>query len=195
MADNTGREKELDELVLRNAEQMAFPPTEFEKRALAEVISLPRVTVTRPPAEQLLAAGMLPYQCHVNCSDQAAKDPDQVTRHVSGWLINGSALILHSVVEMHGQWLCLTPQLIQVPPQFEFIPDNLIEWLETDGGDRLPLRRGMMLPDALRKYPEHHIRMTDAFRDLMASGMSASDARKMIDQTLGAEFRKIEEPI
>jgi hypothetical protein len=192
-ANNTIRKKELGELALRNAEQMAFPPTEWEANTLAEVLALPRVTVTRPPEEQLLAAGMLPYDCHANCHAQAVNDPDGMSSHVFGWLIYGSDLILHSVIEMRGHWLCLTPQLVRAPSQFQFIPDTLIEWLETSDGARHIFRGGVELPHALRKYPEHHIRMRDEFHDLVASGMSAFDAREMIDATLGAELRKMEQ--
>lgn len=190
--NHTMREKELGELALRNAEQMAFPPTEWEANALAEVLALPRVAVTRPPVEELLAAGMLPYDCHGNCSAQETNDPDQLTRHVWGWLIYGSDLILHSVVERHGHWQCLTPQLVRAPSQFQFIPDPFIEWTDTTDGARHAFRGGVRIPQALRKYPEHHLRMRDEFNDLLASGMSAFDAREIVDVTLGAELRKME---
>ncbi|MBA1157060.1 hypothetical protein [Microvirga mediterraneensis] len=192
MAANTLRRETLGELALRNAEQMAFPATEWEANTLAEVLALPRVTVTRPPEEQLLAAGMLPYDCHANCFAQAANDPDRVSRHVFGWLIYGSDLILHSVVETRGHWLCLTPQSVQAPSQFQFIPDPFIEWLDTGDGGRHAFRCGVRLPKALRKYPAYHLRMWDELNDLMASGMSAFDAREMVDVTLGAELRKME---
>ncbi|MDP9813632.1 hypothetical protein J2W42_006506 [Rhizobium tibeticum] len=98
-------------------------------------------------------------------------------------------LILHSVVERDGQWRCLTPQLVEAPPQFVFIPDSAIEWVETsDGSEREPFRNGTRLPDALRKYPEDHIRMRDRFRELIESGISVLDARSMVDTTLGAEL-------
>lgn len=192
MADSTPRKKELGELALRNAEQMSLPPTEVEANTLAEVLALPRVTVTRPPKEQLLAAGMRPYDCHANCFELATNDPKQMTRHVFGWLIYGSDLILHSVVEMRGRWLCLTPQLVPAPSQFEFIPDAHIEWRETGDGERHPFRCGVSIPSALRKYPEYHIRMRDEFHNLLASGIAAFDAREMVDVTLGAELRKME---
>jgi hypothetical protein len=191
-ANNTLRKRQLGELALRNAEQMAFPPTEWEANTLAEILALPRVTVTRPPEEQLLAAGMRPYACHANCFEHAANDPDQISSHVCGWLIYGSDLILHSVVETAGHWFCLTPQLVQAPSKFQFIPDSFIEWLEANDGSTDAFRRGVRLPYALRKYPEHHLRMRDEFLDLIASGMSAFDARELVDVTLGAELRKME---
>lgn len=187
--DNVLRKLELGELALRNAERLAFPPSEWEAETLAEVLALPRVIVTRPPEEELLAAGMLPYDCHVNCSAQAANDPDRLSRHVWGWLIYGFDLILHSVVERRGSWLCLTPQLVRSPSQFQFIPDPFIEWAETDDGTaRVAFRLGVQLPDALRKHPEHHIRMRDELQRLMASGMSAFEARRVVDATLGADL-------
>lgn len=191
LTDKALRREELGELALRNASQLAFPPTDWEADTLAEVLALPRVTVTRPPEEELLAAGMLPYDCHSNCSAQAANDPERATCHVWGWLILGSNLILHSVVEVRGQWLCLTPQLVRAASRFQFIPDPFIEWRESrDGNSREAFRGGVMLPMGLRKYPEHHVRMWDQFHILVTSGMSAFDARELIDATLGAELRQ-----
>ncbi|MGO6937868.1 hypothetical protein [Rhizobium johnstonii] len=179
----------LSELILRNVEEMAFPPTQIEADALADVLALPRVTVTRPPKNDLLKLGMVPYNCHVNCAEYVASDPEELTRHVWGWIILGSDLILHSVVERNGLWRCLTPQLIEVAPTFTFIPDPEIEWVDTAEGYRQPFRGGVKLPDALRKNPEDHIRMRDRFRELLSSGMSPIDARAMVDGTLGAELR------
>lgn len=185
MTDGTRRNEELAELVLRNAEQMAFPPSEREAHVLADVLSLPRVTVTRPPQAQLLALDMRPYHCHANCAAQAANDPEQLSRHVSGWLIDGPDLILHSVVEMRGKWFCLTPQLVPAASQFQFIPDPLIEWREAGDGARRAFRGGVVLPEVLRKYPEHHILMRNELHRLIAAGMSIADARQRVDATLG----------
>lgn len=192
MTDDTQREHELAEFVLGNAEHMAQPPSEWEAKVLADVIALPRVTVLRPPRAQLLALGMLPYHCHANCALQAANDPEQLSRHVSGWLIDGPDLILHSVIEMRGRWFCMTPQYVPAPPQFQFTPDPLIEWRDASDGARLAFRGGSQLPEVLRKYPEHHIRMRDELRRLIAAGMSVADARQKVDAILGAELRKLE---
>ena len=185
------KRKELGELALRNAEGMAFPPSAWEAETLNQVLTLPRVTVTRPPPDQLLAAGMAPYDCHRNCAEQEANDPDRRSRHVWGWLINGSDLILHSVVEIGGKWVCLTPQLIPASPTFQFIPDPTIEWRDEPGtAIRNAFRNGTPVPDALRKYPELHIRMRDEFFRLVATGVQPYEARQVVDDTLGAEHRK-----
>ncbi|MDX1016386.1 hypothetical protein GOL25_25925 [Sinorhizobium medicae] len=194
MSDETtiaeARKRELGELALRNIEGMAFPPSDWEADTLAEVLALPRVVVTRPPVNDLLAADMAPYQCHANCATQEANDPDRTSRHVSGWLIYGSDLILHSVVQIAGEWLCITPQLVPAPAQFQFIPDPLIEWkVGSDGIAKEAFRCGIALPDALRKYPNDHIGVRDRFRELMATGLSAFDARKVVEAALGAELR------
>jgi hypothetical protein len=179
----------LADRVVRLSEEMAFPPTEWEASTLTEVLVLPRVVVTRPAKQYLLSIGMIPYGCHINCAEYVARDPEHLTRHVWGWIIHGSDFILHSVVERDGQWRCLTPQLIEVQPQFIFIPDPAIEWVEaSDGSGREPIRNGTRLPEALRKYPEDHIRMRDRFRELIRSGTSVMEARSIIDATLGAEF-------
>ncbi|WP_237353153.1 hypothetical protein [Rhizobium phaseoli] len=190
-AKDTQRQEELGRLAIRITEEMAFPPTEWEANVLADVLKLPRIVVVRPPNEELLAADMVHNECHANCHAQAANDLDGLSRHVTGWLIDASDLILHSVVNYGGQWLCLTPQLAETASKFLFIPDPFIEWRETsDGTGREAFRNGRALPTALRKYPDDHIRMRDEFHRLMASGMSAFDARGLVDATLGVEFRK-----
>ncbi|RUM07649.1 hypothetical protein EFR84_08025 [Rhizobium chutanense] len=176
--------------VLWSAESMAFPPSPEEADALSEILTLPRVTVTRPSMDHLLAMGMAAYDCHRNCAAYAESYSDGSTRHVWGWIIHGADLILHSVVERGGLWRCLTPQYIEAPSHFPFIPDMTIEWRENADGSREPHRNGTKLPNALRKYPEDHIRMRDRFRELIDSGMSVLDARSMVDATLGDEFSR-----
>ena len=85
----------LDSFILRNAEELAFPPSKWEADTLAEVLALPRVVVTRPPNADLFASGMRPNDCHLNCAAQVANDTERRSRHVSGWYIHGSNLILH----------------------------------------------------------------------------------------------------
>ena len=183
---------ELDSFILRNAEELAFPPYEWEANTLTEVLDLPRVVVTRPPDEDLFASGMRLNDCHLNCAEQVANDTERRSRHVWGWYIHGSNLILYSVVEIGSQWFCLTPQIVKTSSRFQFIPDALIEWQDTsDGKARDAFRCGRKLPQALRKYPELHIQMRDELNSLIALGMSAVNARERVDATLGAELRKM----
>jgi len=180
-ADQKARERELGELAMRNVEWLAFPPTRQEATALKEVLKLPRVVVTRPAHSELIAAGMVPYDCHRNCAAQVANDPDGTSRHVSGWLPHGEDLILHSVVVTNGQWLCLTPQLIASPSRFSFIPDAKIIWCEEANGMKRPLRNGEEIPAALRSNPQRHIAMRDQFMALVASGTPAFEARSVVE--------------
>jgi hypothetical protein len=192
ISSNQPSTTELDSFILRNAEELAFLPSEWEADTLAEVLAFPRVVVTRPPDVDLLAIGMRPNDCHSNCAAQVANDTERRSRHVSGWYIHGSNLILHSVVEIGSQWFCLTPQIVKTSSRFRFIPDALIEWQDTnDGKAREAFRCGRKLPQALRKYPELHIQMRDELNSLIALGMSAVDARERVDATLGAELRKM----
>lgn len=177
------REVELGDLALRNAEALAFPLSEIEAVTLAEVLQLTPVVVTRPPYDRLLAAGMVPYECHRNCAMQVANDPDGGSQHISGWLPYGDSLILHSVVQMHGEWICLTPQLVSAPRQFPFIPDPYLEWRAgSDGLSWDPYRNGELLPSALRRDPARNIRMWNEFKLLVDDGMSAFDAREVVQQ-------------
>ena len=178
----------IDGYVAFNIENMAFPASPAEAETLAKVIALPRVTVSRVPNQYLLAMGMAPYDCHRNCSSYAGSDPDGILKHVWGWIIEGSDLILHSVVERNGVWRCLTPQYIDAPARFTFVPDMVIEWRDNTDGSRTPYRDGIKLPDTLRKYPDDHIRMRDRFRELINSGVSVPEARSIVEATLWADF-------
>lgn len=183
---------ELEEFVLMNIEAMAYCPTAWEAQVLQEILTLPQVTVSRPPEHQLLNAGMTPHNCHENCSEQEANDPERQHRHVTGWYLYESDLILHSVVEARGQWYCLTPQLVPAKPRFQFIPDSSIEWIgDTASGINEAYRHGVKLPFALRRFPEDHIRMRDRFYILVSKGLSLLDARREVDATLGVELRRM----
>lgn len=175
---------DLTDMIQRNIELMAFPPSAREATTYAEVIVLPRVVVTRPPAEDLLKAGFVPYDCHRNCAEQVANDPKAASRHAVGWLPFGEDLILHSVAEIAGRWLCLTPQFVAAPSQFDFIPDPHIEWRDGDGGlSKTAFRNGHEMPEVLRKDPHRHIRMRDEFVAMVVAGMSALEARDAVAKT------------
>lgn len=191
----TAARNDLDQFIIRNVEEMAFEPSEWEATTLLEVLALPRVTVTRPPEEQLLAVGMRPNDCHANCAAQAANDMEGRSRHVSGCYIHGSDLILHSVVNIGGDWYCLTPQTTSLPSQFQFIPDNQIEWrASSDGSGMDAFRSGRPLPLALRKYPHVHVQMRNEFMALIAAGVAAVDARDRVAANWVAELQK-QDPI
>ncbi len=184
---------DLDEFIFKNVEEMAFEPSEWEATTLQEVLALPRVIVTRPPEEQLLAVGMRPNDCHANCAAQAANDTEGRSRHVWGWYIYGSDLILHSVVDIGGDWYCLTPQTTSLPSRFKFIPDSQIEWRESsDGSGMDAFRGGRPLPLALRKYPHVHVQMRNEFMELIAAGVAAVDARDRVDANWGSELQGLE---
>lgn len=184
---------DLEQFIIRNVEEMAFEPSEWEAMTLLEVLALPRVTVTRPPEEQLLAIGMRPNDCHANCAAQAANDNEGRSRQVSGWYIHGSDLILHSVVDIGGDWYCLTPQTTSLPSQFQFIPDDQIEWrVSSDGMGMDAFRAGRPLPLALRKYPHVHVQMRNEFMALIAAGMPAVNARDQVAAKWGSELQGLE---
>lgn len=187
------RLNDAEHLLLYNLEEYGFPPSEFEASTLVEVLTLPRITVERPPEHQLLAIGMIPNDCHVNCWRQATNDTEGRSRHVTGWLISGASLILHSVAEIDGQWFCLTPQIVKGPNRFQFIPDQEIEWRDAaDGMGREPYRKGQLLRGTLRKYPEFHVRMCEEVKSLMANGMRPTEARDQVYAKLGQEFEALE---
>lgn len=188
------RRRILSKLAAENMRAYAQPASRWEADTVAEILELRRVTVARPPRQQLLELGFEPYNCHVNCARQEELDEDKTSRHVSGWLVLGHSLILHSVVEMQGEWFCLTPQLQPAASQFQFIPDPFIEWRDApDGSTRDPFRNGHPVSNTLRKHPEFFIRMGERFDELIASGLSSEEAVAVVDATIGAELRQQEQ--
>lgn len=174
-----GSSEDIEKLIVRNIEAMAFKPSEFEAATYAELIALPRVIVARPPTKDLVSAGFVHYDCHRNCGEQVENDPSGNSRHVVGWLPYGDDLILHSVVVIGERWICLTPQFVGAPDRFEFIPDTQLVWHD-QGQTKIVHRHGREIPEVFRKNPMRHIRMRDAFRALIAQGLSAIEARDMV---------------
>ena len=171
--------RDLENLITRNIESMAFEPSEFEAVTYAELVAFRRVVVTRPPAQDLVAAGFVHYDCHRNCGEQAENDLSGKSQHVVGWMPHDEDLILHSVAVIEGRWLCLTPQFVDAPDRFEFIPDPHLVWRDR-GSSKVVYRHDQEIPDALRKNPTKHIRMRDEFRALVAEGHSAIKARDIV---------------
>jgi len=174
-----GSPGDIEKLIVRNIEAMAFEPSEFEAATYIELMALPRVIVTRPPTKDLVSAGFVHYDCHRNCGNQVDNDPSGNSRHVVGWLPYGKDLILHSVVVIGERWFCLTPQFVDAPDRFEFIPDNQLIWHD-QGPIKIVRRHGREIPEVFRKNPMKHIRMRDAFRALVAEGRSIVEARDMV---------------
>lgn len=113
-----------------------------------------------------------------------AVDDDLLARaRELGALPYGDSLILHYVVKRRGEWMCLTPQLVSAPYRFSFIPDPHLEWRAgNDGLSWDPYRNGELVPSALRRDPARNIRMWNEFKSLVDNGMSAFDAREVVQQ-------------
>lgn len=181
------RKAEMGAMILTEMERWGDPPSEQEAAWLREVLKLPRVTVTRPPDEALLASGMTPKDCHLNCSAQERNDEGQ-SKHITGWMIDGPALVLHSIIEARGQYLCITPQLVPAANTFDFIPDPAMTWIPDGNGGRVLRRHGEEVRVGLRAYPEIHVEMLAEFRRLVESGMDPMDAYQEVDGTFGSRL-------
>jgi len=187
------RRTDLAEMLMVESERWGRPETDLERAWLKELLQLPRVQVMRPPDEQLLVSGMRPKECHLNCWAQEKNDPQ--SKHYPGWMVDGPVLVLHSVIQAQGQWLCLTPQMaVGMPSTFEFIPDPSMEWVSNGEGGRVLRRRGHEVPVGLRAHPEVHVAMHQEFMRLIATGQHPVDAYKEIDDTFGKQLMELSLP-
>ena len=183
------RKQEMRTIISVESERWGRPGTALEARWIAELLELPTVRVTRLPEEVLLSQGMVPKKCHLNCNKMAREDFTGETVHVPGWWISGPTLMLHSVVCIGGKhWGCITPQLVDAPGVFDFIPDPAIEWVSDDLGRMNLVREGQDLPVGLRVYPERHVAMHQMFLNLVAAGVDPIEAYGQVDSSLGAEL-------
>jgi hypothetical protein len=186
----TAAPTDLDQFIIRNVEEMAFEPSESEAATLLEVLTLPRVTVIRPPEKQLLAVGMRPNDCHANCAAQAANDTEGRSRHVSRWYIHGSDLILHSVVDIGGDWYCLMPQTTSLPYGSSSSPTaiSIAAFIRRNGYGRISGWESTSL--GIRKYPNVQVQMRDEFMALIAAGVAAVEAQDKVSANWAAELEK-----
>ena len=115
--------------MLEEGRKWDFPRSEWEIAACAELRNQPVVVVRRAPVQQLNLMRMPANKCHANAHWYAENDPSKKSRRVTGWWIQWPDLVLHSVIEIDGQMICITP-IPYDESDFPFIPDPKISWAE-----------------------------------------------------------------
>ncbi|HEV7353717.1 MAG TPA: hypothetical protein VGN74_11380 [Brevundimonas sp.] len=158
MGEAKRRQAELRDQLLRKADQWAFPPSQWEADTVAELKTLPVVTVERMSAQDIAYMRMPASECHGNCRWYEANDPTGTFRAVVGWLVDPEGnYVLHSVVSDGANYGCITPTVSDRRPFFEFIPDSKIAWQDGDDGYRHAIRDGHAIGPGVRGDPEKTI--------------------------------------
>ena len=103
------RREALRRQMLEKGEEWDFPPSEWEAAVCAELREQPVIDVPRAPAEQLPMMRMPAGECHSNVRWYAKNDPTGKAHAVTGWWVQWPNFVLHSVIEIGDQLICITP--------------------------------------------------------------------------------------
>lgn len=169
MGDAKRKQSQLAAEFISEIRRWGGPEIDGETQLFAEISSLPREDFAKPQDHKLAALGTVPRQCHLNCFKFVSDAPlGADVKAVSGWLVvENSYAISHTLVELDGNLVCITPG--QIPPT-KFVRDRKIVLVE-EAGTLRPTREGgfhMMI----RANPALRIERSRVALDLIKGGMS-----------------------
>lgn len=169
-------QEHLREFVKRNLERWVHPATKHELGLVNALGAMPTKLAVPVPDEILEYMRMKPQECHQNAHFYATRDPD--AHHVFGWRPMGDVFVLHSVIQKHGQLLCVTPAADGDHFAFPFIPDAKIEVVFGEE-DRASFHRSgyALIGGGVRKDPKAII---SVFSEHLAELNSGADPKKVV---------------
>ena len=167
---NDDNAEAMREHILSQLDRWSFPSSEWEKKTVGEVSNLPVTFVPRMPMDQLITMGMQPNECHENAWFLQENDLDDETIHVVGWIDGGEGrYALHSVCEVAGRLICVTPVPFVQHAPFRFIRDD--EIVVSVGVASFDFTRsGHEIGIGLRMHPERVIAECDTIKRRLLSG-------------------------
>lgn len=173
---------EYRELVLAKGRDWDFPDSEWETKAVDEIMAMAdeAVIVTRVPVAQLEWMRMPAGQCHANAGWYAERDPRATM--VTGWWVQFPSFVLHSVVRIGNEYLCVTPTPFD-EGGFHFIPDAKIEWRDT-GNVRTAFRDGQAIGPGLRRHPSFTRAQNALVRERILAGVPLEEAIEFSDEEM-----------
>jgi hypothetical protein len=172
---------EQRDALLQMLAKWSFPASDWERATVDAITRLPAVTVHRYPADLLEQMRMKPQECHVNARFMEEKDPEKATRRVLGWWVqpagNACQFVLHSVIQRHGVYHCVTPVDPRVSPEptFPFVPDPQIE-PRAEGNTWSYYRDRVRIIHGVRSNPTQTIADCAAVRERLLAGMDPFEA-------------------
>ncbi|AMG75538.1 Uncharacterized protein SGRAN_3195 [Sphingopyxis granuli] len=168
------RREAMRKRLFEQVEGWTFPPSPWEKALFEEVVALPAFRARRMPAEDLAWMRMPANHCHANARWYEANDWTGQSRAVVGWWVQGSDLVLHSLLTNGHEYMCITPSSLE-ETEIIFIPDPQIEWIEGDG-QLSAKRNGQLIGLGIRRYPALTIAMHEIMRSRLERGMDPHSA-------------------
>lgn len=159
-----------------------FPPSTWEADICRELADMPILTVPCAPQDQLAGMPMRINECHQNARRYAKNDPDGEVRAISGWWVVWPDYLLHSVVKIDRQLICITPKTLN-ETEIPFIPDSNISWVET-GGVYSAIRNGQKIGPGVRAYPDFSLARIEITRSKLLAGIDPAKAMELTQEEL-----------
>lgn len=188
MGEAKRRKEALRKVMVDELTALSAPPSDVEQQLANALKDLPVTQAYREDAERLAWARMKPRECHANVSFYVNADPSKQAKHVVGWWKQAHQFVLHSVVGMGSDLLCITPQQAGVPDAFLFASDPAITWADEGGGVRRFYRDGIPLPKIVRTDPAVATEVATIGLEHLARGMDPAQVWDLIDDEMGRRF-------
>lgn len=184
------RREALRQRMLDQGKRWDFPPSPWEAAVCADLREREEevVIVRRASAEELAWARMPANECHTNARWYAQNDPTGKARAVTGWWVQWPAFVLHSVVEIEGVLICLTPSPMH-ETEIPFIPDPRITWIE-DGQHYSAVRDGKVIGVGVRVFPAFTMAQGAVVQERLLSGINPLTAGNFTDEEMDELKRK-----
>ena len=177
MGEARARLERLRETFADSAERWMFARSPWEDRAVADILATPAEVAYRANPATLRQLGLPERDCHTNAERYAARI-DAAAWPVLGWWRQPNVLVLHSVVEIGGRLICVTPSDVDPSPHFPFIRDPRLAW-DGDADGRFCRRDGRRIGPGLRIVPDQVIAETALILSRLESGMNPYEAVKV----------------
>jgi hypothetical protein len=144
--------------------------------------------VHRASPGQLAWARMPANECHTNARWYAKNDPTGSARAVSGWWVQWPNFVLHSVVEIEGALICITPSAFN-ETEFPFILDPKISWVE-NGEHYSAVRDDKIVGVGVRVFPAFTMAQNAIVRERLLAGAHPLNAGDFTDEEMEELKRK-----
>jgi hypothetical protein len=159
-----------------------FPSSPWESAVCAELRDKTVLVVPRAPINQLNSMPLRPKECHANVRWYVKNDPYKETRAVTGWWLQWPDFVLHSVIEINGQLICITPSYFH-ETELHFIPDPKINWIET-GEVYSAVRDGQVIRIGVRTFPSFTMARCAILRERLLAGIDPSSAIQFSEELM-----------
>ncbi|MYL97209.1 hypothetical protein GR702_05415 [Novosphingobium sp. FGD1] len=190
MGEAKRRKEALRKVMVDELRALAAPPSEAEQKLASILMGLSAKQAYRESAEKLAWAKMKPRECHANVSFYVNADPSKQATHVVGWWKQAHQFVLHSVIGMGPNLVCITPQQRGVPETFLFAPDPEITWADEGEGVRRFYRDGILVPKIVRTDPAAATGVATIGLERLAHGMDPARVWDLIDDEMGRRFSR-----